>query len=103
MSLINELKQMIKEKDEWVESDIILQEKSINCAILFARNFIIFHDLPLPRIEVSTDGEVGFTWRKKNRGIVNIVFNNEGSATWAAHIETERRTFKGRFSLINVR
>lgn len=100
--LIAELQEILEEHDEWKEEEgIEIIEESVNYAILFAKKSIYPNQLPEPHIEVHADGEIAFTWRKKDKGIINIAFNKEGVATWAAYLPLIEETNKGRFKVDN--
>lgn len=97
--IVAELKELLKDRAEWQEEGIEIEEASVNYAIEFA-NAVVIGKFPDPHIEVHSDGEVAFTWRKANRGIINIAFNKHGVATWAAYCDhKEKRTIKGRFNV----
>jgi hypothetical protein len=108
-TLVIELEQLLEDKHEWEAQGVPLQKASVQYAIKFVHNSLISKKLPVPDIEVHPDGEIAFTWRKQNSGIVNIAFNKEGIATWAAYLLTildnkkeVSRTIKGRFHVENA-
>jgi hypothetical protein len=97
---IKELEEILEDIGEWKEDGIAIQEMSIHYAIKFTENTIIVNQLPTPYVEIHPDGEVAFTWRRINVGIINIAFNKQGIATWAAYFDgNKKRTFKGRFNI----
>lgn len=98
--LISELEDLAKDIPEWQSEGRLLDKVSIKNAIRFISNSLITKKLPIPHVEVHPDGEIAFTWRKQNSGIINIAFDKEGIATWAAYLLNNKkmtRTIKGRF------
>ena len=97
-AIITELKDILENLSEWEEEGVTLSESSIKHAISFANTSIIANNLSNPHIEFHPDGEIAFTWKKAAQGIMNIAFNEEGIATWAAYLDgDQKRTIKGRF------
>ena len=104
--LLTELEQLSKESTQWQSEGIPLEEKSVQHAIQFVKNSIIPLKIAMPYVEVHSDGEVAFTWRNSEAGLMNIAFSKEGIATWAAYLvsytttgQKKARTIKGRFNV----
>ena len=101
-AVVRELEEILENLTEWEEDGIKINISSVEHAIHFVHTSIIANNLPNPDIEIHPDGETAFTWRKIAQGIMNIAFNKEGIATWAAYIDGEnKRTLKGRFKVEN--
>jgi len=92
-----ELKEILQDREIWEREEIFISELSIFNAINFVENSIKRYGLPSPNIEVHPDGQTSFTWRKNKIGIVNIAFDDNGLATWAAYFESPKRSIKGNF------
>lgn len=66
-----------------------------------AENFILKiykQGLPLPIMEVYPQRYVAYTWRKERTGILNIAFNEKGTATYIAYLGDNENAIKGEFS-----
>ena len=94
---IREIEEILQNKEEWKESGIIISEHSAFFAKKFIESSMLGYDLPSPDIDIHPDGQISFTWRKHKSGIMNIAFDANGLATWAAYFKKPERSLKGRF------
>lgn len=97
---IANLEELRSELEEWKQEGKLLLEESIDLSIRFFKESLQNSLLPFPDIEVHPDGEVAFTWRKEDKGIISIAFSADGIATWAAFLEKKQEeTIKGSFKV----
>ena len=98
---IIELEEVLEDIDSWAEEEgIKIDRMSVRHAMDFVKNALIPNGIASPYVEVRPDGDVAFTWRKRDRGIINIAFTKEGVVTWAVFLDkTPVERDKGRFNV----
>ena len=93
--IILEIYELSENKRDEYEEGVVAKSKSVSYAIIFVES-ILKRCKMIPEVDLHNDGEVSLTWRS-NRGIINIAFGEDGTATYAAYFPMNKETYKGRF------
>ena len=98
--IILEIYELSENESNDYEERIVAKSKSVSYAVIFAKN-ILDKCKTSPEVDLHPDGEASLTWRS-DRGIINIAFGEDGTATYAAYFSVHKETHKGRFSVSSV-
>lgn len=92
--VMTELKELITDADSSTDID----KASAEYAQIFLDNLFKVNKYASPDLELQPDSETAITFRN-DQGILNIAFNNQGYATFAAYFPCHEETYKGRFQI----
>lgn len=101
--IIEELNQIISDKQDLLNDGVQLKESSVNLAITFTNTVLVHANFKPPEIQLFPGGEVSFTWRDNNKGIINILFNEHNTLSYVCyfyHVDGNT-TIKGEIKSFN--
>ena len=84
---IEDLEEILEDIDEWAAEGVAIERVSLKHARDFVENALIPNGLANPHVELFRDGEIAFTWRKGDKGLLHIAFNKAGFITWAVFLD----------------